>query len=649
MNIAFKDYNKLSSLANCIRNLSADAIEHAESGHPGMVLGFADVMTALVFNFLKFIPQSPKWLARDRLVLSAGHGSMLLYSFYYLTGYNGFSLDDLKNFRNFGSKASGHPEYEAFEAIETSTGPLGQGLANAVGMAIAGKKRLSNHALLDYKIYCIVGDGCLMEGISYEAASLAGHLVLNNLIILFDDNQISIDGETTLTVSENQFEKFKALGFTVESIDGHDQVQINAALLRAQGAVKPYFISCRTIIGKGCNVKANSASAHGSSLGSDEVKYLKEQIGFGSEPFYIPDSLLKLWQEAALRNYAAYEYFKLNYQISAYENDIDQTIIDILKAQTATDEATRTSFGRIIEALAKDDDNIIYGSADLASSTNIKNNRSNIISKDNFSGNFIHYGVREHAMAGIMNGLSLSGFIPIGSSFFVFSDYMRPSIRLAAIMALQVIYIMTHDSIGVGEDGPTHQPVEHLASFRAMPNLLVMRPANYLETLECYLIALVHKTGPSMLVLSRQILEQGLVRPNLNENLSKRGAYFVINKIKPIVLIFASGSELTLAIKISSILEQNDITASVVSVPSFEQFYAQDKNYQDLLLRNSALKIGIEAGTSFGWHKIIGDNGLFFGVEQYGGSGTADQLYKHFKLTKEHIVKEIMNKLSATT
>lgn len=654
-------------LSNSIRIIAADAIERANSGHPGMPLGMADVMTVLAVDFLQFNPNDPLWPNRDRLILSAGHGSMLLYALYYLAGYRNFTLNDIRNFRQLHSKAPGHPEYRAYEAIETTTGPLGQGFANAVGMAIAEKKHKQKFGqdIINHKIYCIVGDGCLMEGISYEAASLAGHLGLNNLIVLFDDNRISIDGRTKLSVSENHLDKFTALGWNVISIDGHDFDQINAALLKAQNSNRPCFISCRTLIGKGCKTKVDTELCHGAPLGKDEVSVLKEKLGFNQQEFDIPLQLLEIWRHAWMRCKENYDHWQSIASGFDHKQALDFSIPDF--EISSKPEATRVSSGKFIENLLKANekhpylaDKIFFGSADLSLSNNIKNKGSTVINKNDFSGNFIHYGVREHAMAGIMNGLAISGFLPVGGTFFVFSDYMKPAIRLAAMMKLQVIYVMTHDSIGVGEDGPTHQPVEHLAAMRAVPGLLVLRPADSIETRECWQIALEHKTGPSMLVLTRQNVPQLRKELELHVdnssgkanqelvNLSSTGAY-VISPFDDgdktandyAITIFASGSEVSIALEVANILNQSNISTRAVSIPSFELFFKQDPEYIKSLT-NSPIKVAIEAGSSFGWHRIIGENGLFFGVEEFGLSARGEQLYKYFGLDAKTIADVIM-------
>ncbi len=679
MHYSEKQNHSLKDLSNSIKILSADAVEVAKSGHPGMPLGFSDILTCLTFEFLRFNPQDPKWFNRDRLVLSAGHGSMLLYSFFYLAGYKNFTLDDIKNFRKLNSKAAGHPEHELFEAIETTTGPLGQGLANAVGMAISEKKYKAKLGsdICDHKIYSIVGDGCLMEGVAYEAASLAGHLNLNNLIILFDDNNITIDGNTNLSVSENHLQKFQSMGFHTESIDGHDYDQIRRALSCAQNSDRPSFIACKTLIGKGANKKEGSEKSHGAPLGEDELNYLKNNMNCSQEQFVIDPEIKKKWEQAWERNESAYNQWIENFNALKlteknylnFPSKINLAKPDPLEKA----EATRASSGRIVESLMNLSDKIICGSADLAGSNNLNNTECKPISSDDFSGNFIYYGVREHAMAAIMNGLTLSGFRALGGTFFVFSDYMRPSIRLAALMKLPVIYVMTHDSIGVGEDGPTHQPVEHLASFRAMPNINVFRPIDLTETYECYKIALANTETPSIMVLSRQSLPQirqlnkgNLPEENLSDgnlfdgdlsegksserNLSLRGGYIIseANNTDNIdVTIFATGSEVSLAIEVQKELQNNINNKSVriCSVPSMDLLCKQGEDYLLEIKGNAKLTVAIEAATAFGWHKIIGCDGLFFGMDQFGASAPATELYKNFGLTKEDITDSILNNI----
>lgn len=649
MNSQEKQNHSLKNLSNCIKILSADAVEVAKSGHPGMPLGFSQIMTSLVFEFLKFNPHDSKWFNRDRLVLSAGHGSMLLYSFFYLAGYKNFTLDDIKNFRQLNSKAAGHPEHELFDAIETTTGPLGQGLANAVGMAIAEKKYKTELGsdICDHKIYSIVGDGCLMEGISYEAASLAGHLKLNNLIILFDDNNITIDGNTDLSVSEDHLQKFAAMGFNTESIDGYDCDQIRQALTNAQNSDKPSFIACKTLIGKGTNQKEGSEKSHGAPLGLVEIAHLKNNIDFDKEEFFIDAELKKSWEQAWEKSQEEYELWQKKYASmpAAQKSYLEYPAGVELPGVSSIDkpEATRVSSGKIVEALMKSSNKVICGSADLAGSNGLNNSKCKSISSEDFSGNFMHYGVRENAMAAVMNGLALSGFMPIGGTFFVFSDYMRPSVRLAALMGLPVIYVMTHDSIGVGEDGPTHQPIEHLAAFRAMPNINVFRPADSIETKECYELALASKNTPSMMVLSRQAVPQ--IRSVDESNLASKGGYIISeanNAVNIDVTIFATGSEVSLAIQVQEELQANNKSVRVCSVPSTDLLYKQDKDYQLQLKGNAGLIVAIEAASDFGWHKIIGCDGMFFGMDSFGASAPAAELYKKFGLTKAEITSKIL-------
>lgn len=650
MNSTKKQNYSLDQLSDCIKILSADAVEAAKSGHPGLPLGFSQVMTCLAFEFLKFNPQDPKWFNRDRLVLSAGHGSMMLYSFLYLTGYKDFSLNDIKNFRQLNSKAAGHPENHLFEAIETTTGPLGQGLANAIGMAIAAKKYQAElgNKICGYKTYAIVGDGCLMEGISYEALSLAGHLNLDNLIVLFDDNGISIDGKTSLTVSENHLMKLEAFGFNVATVDGYDTTEICQALSNAQSSDKPSFIAFKTKIGKGAKTKEGSEKSHGSPLGSDEIQYLKSNINFAGEEFFIQQDLKQLWEQAWLRNQDEYNSWQSEF---AALSSVKKAFIDKVKITLQKDispptkpEATRVSSGRIIESLMKTENKIIVGSADLAGSNGLTNQACKSINSKDFSGNFIHYGVREHAMSAIMNGLALSNFLPIGGTFFVFSDYMRPSIRLAALMGLPVIFVMTHDSIGVGEDGPTHQPIEHLASFRAMPNIDVFRPADFVEVKECYEVALKNTNKPSMMVLSRQNVPQ--IRLESTQNQSEKGGYIISDACNPKSIdftIFSTGSEVSLAIEVQQLLEAQDLSVRICSVPCFSTLLMQGKDYLHNLQGNAKNLVAIEAAVSLGWSSIIGLEGIFFGLDTFGASGPAEQLYEYYGLNSSIIAKKLLS------
>lgn len=639
----------LRDLSNCIRILAADAVEKAKSGHPGMPLGMADVMTVLAAEFLTFNPDMPKWFNRDRLVLSAGHGSMLLYAFYYLAGYKDFSLDDIKAFRQLHSKAAGHPECHMYEAIETTTGPLGQGFATAVGMAIAGKKyqQKLGSDIADYKVYAIVGDGCLMEGVSYEAASFSGHLNLNNLVVIFDDNGISIDGSTSLSVSEDHLLKFHAMGFETEAIDGHDYEQIRRAFSNATVAQKPYFIACKTQIGRGSLSKAGSEKSHGSPLGENEIFHLKEYAGFPQQSFVIPEELLATWRQIGKRGVYKYEEWQkkvnaLDAGLRNYFENKEVVKIDRKNFSAPLEpQATRASSGIILQEIIKNSEKVIGGSADLSSSNNILNSYCKAISANNYEGNFLHYGVREALMGAVMNGLALSGFLPIGGTFFVFSDYMRPAIRLASIMKLPVIYVMTHDSIGVGEDGPTHQPVEHLASFRAMPGIKVFRPANFAETLASYEQALLAKS-PSIMVLSRQNLEQLSLGVSVNV---VKGGYIVSETDREglDIVIFASGSEVSIALKTKEILEQEYLKkVRVVSVPCFENLLEQGGGYLQYLIGDAGQKVAIEAGSSFGWSEVIGNDGLFFGVNNFGFSAPYQEVYEICGLIPKKIARKVI-------
>jgi transketolase len=636
MNTLKTDSKLLKKLSDCIRILSVDAIEKAKSGHPGLPLGMADVMTLLVFEFLRFDPQNPKWPDRDRLVLSAGHGSMLLYAFYYLAGYKDFTLDDLKRFRQLGSKTPGHPEYGVYPAIETTTGPLGQGLANAVGMAISAKKQGKKH-----KIYAIVGDGCLMEGISYEAISLAAHLKLDNLIIIFDDNSITIDGDTSLAVSENHIEKFHALGWNSFAANGHDFYDIHKALNVAYFSSKPSFISVQTIIGYGAPTKAGSEAAHGSPLGSDEVVGLRHKLGwYALDQFAIPEELMAHWRDA----------WKHNYQISRTELETHKDYYYDFECKSIYDmhasndpEPTRVSSGRVVSYLMNISNKIIVGSADLAISNNLLSPTARVITGQDYSGNFIHYGVREHAMAAVMNGLALEGYKAVGGTFLTFSDYMRPAIRLAAMMKLPVVYVFTHDSIGLGEDGPTHQPIEHLASLRAIPNLYVFRPADFVETVESWQIAWARSSGPCILALSRQNVPQ--IRDREGENLSFYGAYIIHDMIEPQITIFATGSEVQIAMELRTCLASSGVRARVVSVTCVELFKKQEREYYDNIMYASQLNVVIEAGVRLGWEKFLGPNGLFFGVEDFGHSAPSVDLYKHFGLVASVMATQVIDQL----
>ena len=645
-------------LANAIRFLSIDAVQKANSGHPGMPMGMADVVTILFKYYLKFNPQNPSWINRDRFVLSAGHGSMLLYSLLYLTGYKSISLNDIKNFRQLNSICAGHPEYEINTGIETTTGPLGQGIANAVGFALAEEilKKKFGKNILNHKTYVLAGDGCLMEGISHEALSLAGHLKLKNLIMLFDNNSISIDGPTNLSVSDNYKKRFNSYGWDYLEIDGHNEKQIFNALKKAQKAKRPTTISCKTTIGYGSPNKSGTASAHGSPLGKDEIKLVRKKLKWNYEPFEIPQKILKEWKDIGLKGVKEELKWKKNYNkkksiiektfsnkpIKTFEIE-KQNIIKNLETI-----ATRKSSEKILANLTKVNNALIGGSADLSGSNNTKTKNHRIIKPGDFKGNYIHYGVREHAMCGIMNGLALhSGLIPYGGTFLIFSDYCKPSIRLSAFMKQRVIYVMSHDSIGLGEDGPTHQPIEQLSSLRSVPNLNVFRPADETETLECWQLALENLSSPSVLALTRQKLEP-VRKEFIKENKCSYGAYEISRTNNNVELtIFASGSEVNLADEVSHKLATENIYSKVISVPCQELLEKQTNAYKKNILEETKFKISIEAGATNSWEKFIGQQGLAFGIDDFGKSAPYKNVYKHFGLTSENItkkVKEMLNK-----
>ncbi len=652
-------------MANCVRFLSIDAVEKSASGHPGMPMGMADVATILFAEFLKFDASKPSWLDRDRFVLSAGHGSMLLYSLLLLTGYEDINLDDLKNFRQLGSKCAGHPEYGHIDGIETTTGPLGQGIANAVGMALAEQMlaaRLGSD-LINHKTYCIAGDGCLMEGISQEAISIAGNLNLKNLIVLWDNNSISIDGDTALATCENMKMRFEACNWKVLKVDGHNFDEIRAALTEAQNSDRPVMIDCKTVIAFGSPNKSGSEKSHGSPLGSDEVKKTREALNWPHDAFVVPSNLSEKWLEVGARSQKICKEWeeklaKLDEKKSAelgrvLNNELPQDFAEKLEAFTQKisaekpKQATRKSSQIALEFLTGELSELIGGSADLTESVLTKTSHTKAINKNNFEGRYIHYGIREHAMGALMNGMTLhGGFLSYAGTFLVFSDYMKPAVRLAALMKLRVIYVFTHDSIGLGEDGPTHQPIEHLAALRAIPNLNVFRPCDAKETIESYALALAAKDTPSAIVLTRQNLPFLSSANNVN---SIRGGYILSEstlKAAPDVVLLATGSEVSLAIETQEKLEKLGICARVVSLPCCEIFDQQDQSYQDQVLGNkNTLRVAIEAGISQSWHHYLGLNGIFIGMHSFGASGKAEDLYKHFGITSDAACEQIVTKL----
>ena len=652
----------LNDMANAIRFLAADAVEKANCGHPGMPMGAADFTTVLYSKFLKIDPQKPDWPDRDRVILSAGHGSMLLYAVNHLVGFSDMTIDEIKNFRQLGSKTPGHPEYGHTLGVETTTGPLGQGISTAVGMAIAEKIQNAKYgdAIVDHKTYVIASDGDLMEGISQEAISLAGHLKLSKLIVLFDDNNISIDGAIDLSDSTDQLMRFEASGWNVNRVDGHNHDDIEKAIQEAIESNKPSLIACKTKIGFGSPSKEGKSSSHGAPLGAEDIAQMKKNLNWDYEEFEIPSDIKDAWRLVGLKNSSKrqeweerlssikdkeIEFLKdIDGQIS---EELDKEINEIKKvfSEEKPGWATRKSSQEVLETINKVLPNTIGGSADLTGSNNTKTKNINIIDSNNFAGRFIHYGIREHGMAAAMNGIALhKGLIPYSGTFLVFSDYCRPSIRLAALMDIKVIHVMTHDSIGLGEDGPTHQPVEHLPSLRAIPNLNVFRPADTTETAECWSLAIKSK-GPSIIALSRQGCPH-LRNTYEEKNKSSLGAYEIKSSDgETQVNLIATGSEVSLAVEVYEELKNNGINSRVVSAPSFELLNKQDNDYIDKTLGQSGLRVGIEASTGLGWHNYLGDQGLFIGMKSFGASAPADQLYKNFGIDKENIINKIKEKL----
>lgn len=655
------DATALRSMANAIRALSMDAVQKANSGHPGMPMGMADVAAVLYAEFLKYDASAPEWPDRDRFVLSAGHGSMLLYSVLHLAGYPGMTMDELRNFRQLGSKTAGHPEHGHAPGIETTTGPLGQGLATAVGMALAERMLSARHGndAVDHKTYVIAGDGCLMEGVSHEAISLAGHLKLSKIVVLFDDNAISIDGATSMAVSDDQLKRFEASGWQVSRIDGHNIDAIRGALAAAQSAAQPVMIACKTTIGYGAPTKAGKSSTHGEPLGAEEIAGTRTQLGWTAAPFEIPGDVLNAWRTAGKRGQsarAAWEKRTASLPKGALTNPITAEIASAIKKTVADLKtafvaekpklATRQSSAKVLEALLPVCPALILGSADLTGSNGTKTKHYAPVSAADFKANYLHYGVREFGMAAAMNGMALhGGLVPAGATFLVFTDYCRPAMRLSALMQQRTIYIMTHDSIGLGEDGPTHQPVEHLASLRAMPNLNVFRPADAVEVAECWELALLNQSTPSVLALTRQGLPT-LRNDAASENKSARGAYVLAEAVeasgkpkkKRDVTLMASGSEVEIALAARSALAKENIAAAVISVPCMDLFELQDAKYRDAVI-GDAPRIAIEAAVRQGWDRFLLPSEPFIGLCSFGASAPANKLYEHFGITSAKIVE----------
>ncbi len=643
-------------MADAIRALAIDATEASKSGHPGLPMGMADVATTLWTRFQKFDAADPRWPDRDRFVLSAGHGSMLLYALIHLTGHAGMTMDDLRNFRQLHSPAAGHPEFGEHPAIETTTGPLGQGFATAVGMALAERHMAARFgkSLVDHRTWVIASDGDLMEGISHEAASLAGHMGLGKLTVLFDDNHISIDGDTSLSCSDDVLKRFAAYGWATKRVDGHDPTQVAAAISFAMRSKKPTLIACNTIIGLGAPKKAGTAGVHGSPLGSDEAAGAKAALGWTSPPFTIPDDVAQRWQEAGTRGASARRSWLKRLARHSQRADFERAMagklpdnwheaVATLKqdiADTRPKIASRASSQKALEALVPATPELVGGSADLTGSNLTLVKGMGIMSPSNYGGRYIHYGIREHAMGAAANGMALhGGIIPYTGTFFVFTDYMRPAIRLGALMRQRVIHVMTHDSIGLGEDGPTHQPIEHLASLRAMPNVHVFRPADTLETAECWELAIRRADGPSVLVLTRQNLPA--LRSDVAENRSARGGYVLAEADGPRqATVLATGSEVEIAMRAREMLAGDGIGVAVVSMPCWELFEAQDETYRAEVL-GGAPRVAIEAAGPFGWDRWLGSDGVFIGMQGYGASAKAEDLYKHFGITAEAIVAAV--------
>ncbi|KXG83813.1 transketolase [Agrobacterium bohemicum] len=655
--------DKHDRMANAIRFLAMDAVEKANSGHPGLPMGAADVATVLFTRYLKFDPKAWQWPDRDRFVLSAGHGSMLLYSLLYLTGYEDMTIDEIKRFRQLGSKTAGHPEYHHATGIETTTGPLGQGIANAVGMAIAERKLEEEFGsdLQSHFTYALCGDGCLMEGISHEAIALAGHLKLNKLVLFWDNNNITIDGEVGLSDSTDQIERFKAVHWNTIAIDGHDPEAIANAIEAAHASDRPTFIACKTVIGFGAPNKQGTHKVHGNPLGAEEIAAARKSLNWEAEPFVIPEDVLDAWRLSGLRSTKTRQEWEARLEATdgdkkaefkrRFAGDLTgnfDSSIDAFKKKVAANNptvATRKASEDTLEVINGILAETIGGSADLTPSNNTKTSQMKSITPTDFSGRYLHYGIREHGMAAAMNGIALhGGLIPYAGGFLIFSDYCRPSIRLAALMGIRVVHVLTHDSIGVGEDGPTHQPVEQIAALRAIPNLLVFRPADETETAEAWQFALHQKNRPSALALTRQNLAPA--RKDYEEkNLVSYGAYELVSASDAKVSIFASGSEVEIALKAAADLKVKGISTRVVSVPCFELFKEQPETYRKAIIGNSPVKVGVEAAIRQGWDYFIGNDGAFIGMNSFGASAPAKDLYKHFGITAEAVVAAAEAKL----
>ncbi|NVN88253.1 MAG: transketolase [Rhodopseudomonas sp.] len=653
-----------SRMANAIRALAMDAVEKAKSGHPGLPMGAADIATVLFTQFLKFDAADPHWPDRDRFILSAGHGSALLYALLYLTGNADVTLDQIKNFRQLGSKTPGHPENFMTSGVETTTGPLGQGVASSVGFALAERLLAAEFGdIVDHYTYVLCSDGDLMEGVSHEAIALAGHLKLSKLIFLYDDNGISIDGPLTLTDNVDQVARFKAHGWNAVHVDGHDQHAIAAAITAAQSSDRPSLIACKTTIGFGAPTRAGTSKAHGEPLGPEELAGAKKALGWNYGPFEIPDDVLSAWRNAGKEGASAHVDWQERFAAMPEEqrSEFQRRVIDrsrpdglgeairALKDKLVAEPptiATRKASELALEALVGAMPELVLGSADLTPSNNTRTKNAKDVTPTDFSGRYIHYGIREMGMAAAMNGItSHGGFVPAGGTFMCFADYARPSMRIAALSHLPVVYIMTHDSIGLGEDGPTHQPVEHLASLRAMPNMRVFRPADAVETAECWQLALENTSGPTVLALSRQNLAPVRTTKH-DDNLCAHGGYELIAAHgKASVSLFASGSEVEIAVAAQKLLAARGVAARVVSVPSLELLLQQPDHLRHAIIGNAPVKIAIEAAVRFGWDAVIGPDGVFIGMSTFGASAPAKDLYKHFGITAEAVVDAAAGRL----